>query len=135
MRTFLLLICFLLGVICYSQKTHRTTYVIVVLQQDKGELTKKRYFKIVEQSGNDLAWDIVSLVPYDEWNQTIYTDMVYHGYLDSTKKYYNYFEKPADAFQFLADNSWELVAVYPEQFSEGQNIYTRPIYYFKKQLQ
>jgi len=108
---------------------------MITLEQSRGELTKKRYLKIVEQSGNQLAWDIVSLVGYDEWKNTIYRDMIYDGYLDSTRKYYNYFESPALAFQFLADNRWELITVYSENYSEGQFVYSRPVYYFKKEIQ
>jgi hypothetical protein len=109
MKIILLAVCFLFLEIGHAQQTHKTTYIPVVFEQARSKLSKKNFFKIIEQSGNQLAWEIVSLVPYDDWNQTIYTDMMYNGYLDSTRKYYNYFERPVEAFQFLADNNWELV--------------------------
>jgi len=134
MKNFLLVACFFLTEAGLSQQNHRMTYITITLEQSKGELTKKPFLKIVEGTGNQFAWDIISLVNYDEWNNTIYTDMFYNGYLDSTKKYYNYFEKPADAFQFLADNNWELIAVYKDSYSDGQTVYSHPVYYFKKEI-
>jgi len=134
MKTLLLILCFSLPELSFSQQTHRTTYISVTLEQNKGELTKKNYLKIVEGSGNQFAWDIISLVHYDEWNNNIYTDMFYNGYLDSTKKYYNYFERPADAFQFLADNRWELVTIYQDSYSDGQFVYAKPVFYFRKEI-
>jgi hypothetical protein len=135
MKIFLLVTSFLLFKVGYSQQPHKTTYITVVIEATKVNFGKIKYFKIIEQSGNQFAWEIISLVPYDERGKTVFKEMIYNGYLDSTKKYYNYFEKPADAFQFLADNSWELVTVYRDENSEGQQIYVRPIFYFKKQLQ
>jgi hypothetical protein len=145
----LLLIAFSFFIVTtiFSQLPFRNSYITVTFEQNTGALTKKSYFKIVESSGNQFAWEIISLVNYDEWNNTIYTDMFYDGYLDSTRKYYNFFEKTADAFQFLADNSWELVTVCNEVYSQRiyeyydgkqlpvNTVYSRPVYYFKKQIQ
>jgi len=101
----------------------------------------QKYYTINTDTNNPHATGIYALVPYKLSKAKNYANTLgasfYYERNDSTKYYFNYFRSATEALLFLSEMNWELVTVISEaNWTTGQIfIESRPVYYFKKEIE
>lgn len=151
MKTFLLLTVLFITLPekGYSQADKKETYAIINIEGLYDKPNKRYWCKINAEYTGKYSKEISSLVTYSlEKGITNTGASFYFEKKDTSTVYFNYFLNTAEAMQFLADHQWKLVSVNNQVSSDYENVRdgesklvpitkvsSRPVYYFKKEVQ
>lgn len=134
----------------FSQQSKRNTYLIVRFESGVNYNNDRydRFFYILAEGGNPYATDVYRLLPFKTGTLEVNTGgSFFYGEIDSVSKYYNYFNTHTAAMEYMAKKGWQLVTVISEIYTEVKRDYkslsdneypivsSKPVYYFKKELE
>jgi hypothetical protein len=138
----------LISAIAIGQQSRISTNLIVRFDENYSKNTSSRYYIIRADWGNPNAALVYNLIPYKPEKDAINTGGVFfQPENDTANTYYNYFPSPTAAMEYLSHRGWHLVTVISEVVSGEKfvslgssntpitTVSSRPIYYFKKELQ
>ena len=147
----LLLIIFLAATSTTSlgQYPKANTYLVIRFQETLNYNNERNdpFYFIVPEGGNPNAAEIYRLIsyksgPFDENTGGSF----FYGEIDTSARYYNYFNTHTAGMEYLAKREWQLVTVISEIYTQLKSesadgryypvpvVLSRPVYYFKKEI-
>lgn len=132
---------------CFAQEKVATSYLVVRIETQKDYSMERYGCSIIAEGGCDSARAIYNLKKYNfKKNAANNESSFYYNHADTATAYYNFFQSPTEALNFMAKNGWTLFYIYSETSSGWEvekngsgsesfpitTISSKPVFYFKK---